>query len=144
MEISTKENESLLSAVYERVMAAVHAEKVVSEQESFVFQIELLSQEINSGASFEQYFRWVEKPELDGIVYYVKNLDIPELVNIVEEAIKVAFPNGIPEGDEEYEECIEWSESQEVRLEELFELFEEYNGTIINKLGTFIKENSLA
>lgn len=144
MEISTEENANLLSAVYERVMGIVHAEKHVSEHENYIYQVELLSQEVNSGASFEQYFRWVGKAELDQIVGYVRMLDIPEIVIIVEEAIKVAFPNGIPEEDDKYEECTEWSDTQEGRLEELFELFEEYNGAITNRLGVFIKEKGLA
>lgn len=144
MEISTEENENLLSTVFERVMEAVHANKDVSEQENCVYQVEQLSQEVNSGASFEQYFRWVGKAELDQVVDYVKVLNIPEVVTLLEEAIEVAFPNGIPEDDDEYEACTEWTESQEERLEGLFELFEEYNGAITNRLGVYIKEHDLA
>jgi hypothetical protein len=144
MEIATEENQNCLSAVYERVMEMVHAKSGVSDQENYVFQVELLSQEVNSGASFEQYFRWTGKAELDQIVGYIRRLEIPEVVNIVEEAIKVAFPNGIPDDDDEYEECTEWSDSQEERLGKLFESFEEYNGAITNRLGEFIKANSLA
>ena len=144
MEIATKENQDLLSSVYTRVMKLANAEKVLSDHENYIFQVELLSQEVNSGASFEQYFRWVGKSELDLIVKYVSRLDIPEVVNIVEEAIMVAFPNGIPEDEDEYEECTEWSDSQERRLEELFEMFEEFNGVITNRLGEFIEANGLA
>ena len=142
--MSSEENVNILSDVYERVMEKVHAENDVSDQENYVFQVELLSQEVNSGASFEQYFRWVSKADLDQIVSYIRKLEIPELVNIVEEAIKVAFPNGVPDDDDEYEECTEWSDAQEKRLESLFKSFEEYNGIITNRLVEFIKANSLA
>lgn len=144
MEISTEENEKRLSTVYERAMEAVHAGKEISDQENFVYQTELLSQEVNSGASFEQYFRWVGKPELDAILDHVKQLDLPEVYTVVEEAIQVAFPNGVPEDEDEYEECTDWTEAQEQRLEALFGEFEKYNGVIINKLGRFIDANGLA
>jgi len=38
MEISTEENQNLLSAFYERVMKMVHARSDVSEQETLVVQ----------------------------------------------------------------------------------------------------------
>jgi len=144
MEMATEENDDLVSKAYTRIMEEVHAEKRITDHENFIFQIELLSQEVNSGASFEQYFRWVGKPELDQILGHVKNLDLPPVYEIVNEAVKIAFPNGVPEDDDEYEECTDWSEIQEERLSELFEKFEDYNGAIINKLGRFIKEKSIS
>ena len=144
MEMATEENDDLVSKAYTRIMEEVHAEKRLTDHESFVFQIELLSQEANSGASFEQYFRWVGKPELDQILGHVKNLDLPPVYEIVNEAIEIAFPNGVPEDDDEYEECTDWSETQEERLSKLFEKFEDYNGAITNKLGRFIKEKGIS
>ena len=99
---------------------------------------------MNSGASFEQYFRWVGKPELDQILGHVRSLDLQPVYEIVEEALMIAFPKGVPEDDDEYEECTDWNEDQEERLSELFEKLEPYNGLITNKLGKFIQENSLS
>ena len=144
MEISTEENENMVSAVYERAMETVHAGKSISKNENTVYQIELLSQEINSGASFEQYFRWVRKPEVDSILECIQVLDMPDVYRIVQEAIIVAFPNGVPESENEYEECTEWSENQEESLSRLFKRFEDFNGAITNKLGEFILKNGLS
>lgn len=143
MEISTEENEKVLSDTYTKIMEKVHNDESITEQENYIFQVELLSQEVNSGVSFEQYFRWVGKPEVDQIIHHLKKLGIPEVVTITQEAIEVAFPNGVPEDEAEYEECTEWNEDQEERLEELFESFKEYTGVIVNKLSLFIKENEL-
>lgn len=143
MEISTEKNQKRVSMVYERAMEAVHAGKEISDQEDFVYQVELLSQEVNSGASFEQYFRWVGKAEVDAILDHLKKLDLPEVHSIVEQAIRVAFPNGVPDNEDEYEECTDWTEVQERQLEELFQEFEDFNGVITNKLGRFIEENEL-
>jgi len=143
MEISTDENEQLVSKVYEGAMRALHAGKEITEQEKFVYQVELLSQEVNSGASFEQYFGWVGKSEVDEILTYIERLDMPQIYPIVEEAIHSAFPNGVPGDEDEYEQCTDWSEEQETRLEELFEKFEAFNGAITHKLGQFIKANKL-
>jgi hypothetical protein len=144
VEISTAENEKRVSMVYERAMAAVHAGNEISDQEDFVYQVELLSQEVNSGASFEQYFRWVGKTELDAILDHLKQLDLPEVDSVVEQAIRVAFPSGVPDDEDDYEECTDWTEKQERQLEELFEEFKKFNGVITNKLGRFIEANKLA
>ena len=143
MEIATEENSELVSRVYTRVMEAVHAEKSITDNENFVFQIELLSQEVNSGASFEQYFRWVGKAEVDQILGHVQVLNLPPVYEIVKEAIAIAFPDGVPDDEEEYEECTDWSEEQEERLDELFQKFEVYNGVLINLLATFIRNNGI-
>lgn len=143
MEMATEENCDLVSTVYTRVMEQVHAEKPITDDENFIYQIELLSQEVNSGASFEQYFRWVGKPELDQILGHVKSLDLPPVYEIVAEALSVAFPDGVPEDGDAYEECTDWSEAQEERLSALFDRFEAYNGVITNKLGQFIREKGI-
>ena len=143
MEIGTEENAKLVSRVYEKAMDAVHADKSITDAENFVYQIELLSQEVNSGASFEQYFRWASTFEITEILKHVEDLKLPEVYETVQEAINTAFPNGIPKDNDEKEECTEWSEDQEIKLERLFEKFENYNCVIINKLGEFIKDNKL-
>ena len=143
MEISTEENEKLVSEVYERSMESVHAGSAISDDENLVFQVELLSQEVNSGASFEQYFRWVGKGEVDLIVELLNKLELSDVSGIVEKAINMAFPDGVPNNEDEYENCTEWSESQEEKLESLFEVFEQYNGVITNKLGAYIKARKL-
>jgi len=143
MEISTEENEKLVSEVYERSMESVHAGSAISYDENLVFQVELLSQEVNSGASFEQYFRWVGKGEVDQIVELLNKLELSDVSGIVEKAINMAFPGGVPNNEDEYENCTEWSESQEEKLESLFEEFEQYNGVITNKLGAYIKARNL-
>ena len=143
MEISTEENEELVSEVYERSMESVHAGSAISYDENLVFQVELLSQEANSGASFEQYYRWVGKGEVDQILELLNKLELSEVSKIVEKAINIAFPDGVPNNEGEYENCTEWSESQEEILEKLFEEFEQYNGVITNKLGAYIKTRKL-
>lgn len=143
MEIASEENCQLVSDVYTRIMENVHAEKPVSDHEQLVFQVELLSQEANSGASFEQYFRWVGKPEVDGILGHLQTLGLSSVSEIVQEAIHVAFPNGVPDDEDEYESCTEWTEAQDENLSQLFERFEDYNGVVTNKLAGFIRENQL-
>jgi exopolysaccharide biosynthesis predicted pyruvyltransferase EpsI len=144
MEISTEENEKLVSEVYERSMQLLHGGRTLSDVENLVFQVELLSQEVNSGASFEQYFRWVGKTEVDQILELLNQLELSEVSGIVEKAIKIAFPDGVPDTEDEYDNCTEWSESQEEKLESLFEEFEQYNGVITNRLGAYISARNPA
>lgn len=143
MEQSTVENETRVAKVYSAVLHAQNAGKIISAQAELVNQIEMLSQEVNSGASFEQYFRWARVTRDSRVLQYLKDLGLPEVCEIVERAFKVAFPNGIPEDDDDYDLCLEWSAEQELQLANLFAEFETWNGVITNRLGQFIKQQKV-
>ena len=59
LEISPEEIAARVNAVCGTLIGVPNSEHSVSGQADLVCQVELLSQEVNSGASFEQYFRWV-------------------------------------------------------------------------------------
>jgi hypothetical protein len=143
MEQGTDINATRVDKVYSAVLDALNAGKTISAQAELVYQIEMLSQEVNSGASFEQYFRWARVTRDSRILQYLKDLGLPEVSEIVERAFKAAFPDGIPEDDDDYELCMEWSEEQEQQLASLFAEFEHFNGVITNKLGRFIKQHKV-
>jgi hypothetical protein len=143
MEQGTDINATRVDKVYGAVLDALNAGKTISAQAELVYQIEMLSQEVNSGASFEQYFRWARVTRDSRILQYLKDLGLPEVSEIVERAFKAAFPDGIPEDDDDYELCMEWSEEQEQQLASLFAEFEHFNGVITNKLGRFIKQHKV-
>jgi len=107
------------------------------EMSTMVYHIEMLAQEVNSGASFEQYFRWATVEEIAEAVSRLESLGLPEVARIVGRAIKVAFPKGVPATDEEKRELTEWSDKQDELLVTAANEFEEFNGRIINVLATF-------
>ncbi len=141
MEIGSEENAARVNAVYGALISAANSGLGMSPQADLVFQVELLSQEVNSGASFEQYFRWVRVTDDSRILQYLDELGLPEVRGIVERALKTAFPEGIPQDDDAYESCTDWSESQLRQLAELFDEFEGYNGILTNRLVRFIANN---
>jgi hypothetical protein len=67
----------------------------------------------------------------------LESLALPEVARIVTRAIEVAFPDGIPQDDEEKSNLTEWTGEQEERLGELATEFEQFNGRIINVLGAY-------
>ena len=58
MESATAENEASVRAARQRVAAAEAAGTPVSRRDAVVEDVYRLLMEANSGASFEQYFRW--------------------------------------------------------------------------------------
>jgi hypothetical protein len=106
-----------------------------------VYHIEMLSQEVNSGASFEQYFRWASIEEISEVVGCLESLALSDVAQIVRRAIDVAFPNGLPVNDEKKSELTEWTEEQESLLREAANGFEEFNGRIINVLAAFYRKS---
>jgi hypothetical protein len=140
-EISTTENEELVSRVYTQALQDREDGRKLAPADLMVYHIEMLSQEVNSGASFEQYFRWACVEEIAEAVNRLESLGLPDVAQIVGRAIKVAFPKGLPATDEEKKELTEWSEKQEELLGAAASEFEEFNGRITNVLATFYRKN---
>lgn len=140
-EMSTAENEELVSRVYTQALQDRQDARKLAPADLMVYHIEMLSQEVNSGASFEQYFRWASVEEIAEAVSRLESLGLSDVAQIVRSAIKVAFPKGVPATDEEKSELTEWSEKQEELLGTAANDFEEFNGRIINVLAAFYRKN---
>lgn len=140
-EMSTSENEDLVSRVYTKALEDRDKGRELDAADLMVYHIEMLSQEVNSGASFEQYFRWASVAEISEAVGRLESLALSEVAKIVRRAIEIAFPNGVPATDEEKSDLTEWTEKQEEVLSALATEFEEFNGRIINVLAEFYRKN---
>jgi len=108
-----------------------------------IYHVEMLSQEVNSGASFEQYFRWASVDEISEVIPRLESLALSDVAGIVRRAIDVAFPNGLPATDEQKNELTEWSEEQQLQLGAAASEFEEFNGRIINVLAAFYRREAV-
>lgn len=142
-EMSTSENEGLVSRVYTQALKARHDGRQLDAADLMVYHIEMLSQEVNSGASFEQYFRWASVAEISEAVGRLESLDLSDVAEIVRRAIDVAFPTGLPATDEEKHALTEWTEDQLDTLSGLADDFEEFNGRLINILAAFYRKSQL-
>jgi len=139
VEIATDEHEQAVARAYEEAMSAVNAEpeEPISEELRLIYNIEHMMQEANSGASFEQYFRWASLEEIREVSSQLRSVGLSDVSAIVERAIGVAFPNGLPTSPEAKDEATEWSPQQESELSELFTSLEELNGRVMNVLGAY-------
>ena len=140
-DMSTPENEGRVGRVYARALEARSREPELAPADQVVYEVEMLSQEVNSGASFEQYFRWASVDEICRIVARLEALGLPEVAALAGSAIAVAFPGGIPASEEEKNRLTDWSGDQEDRLTGLAGEFEAWNGRIINVLAAFHRAN---
>ena len=139
-EQSTEENEKLVQEVYTRVMSRVHSGQSLDEPDRMIWEIEGLMQEVNSGASYEQYFRWRPVSEIRTIAARLNGLGLPEVAELTERAIEIAFPLGVPQTDEEKDDLTDWSEAQESELQQLADQFTDLNGRIENVLATWYRQ----
>jgi hypothetical protein len=136
-EMSTPESEERIQRVYTRALEARSAGRELPPADQVVYEVEMLSQEVNSGASYEQYFRWASVDEIARIVARLESLSLPEVAELTRAAIAVAFPAGIPGSAEAKDALTDWSEDQADRLGALAGEFEEWNGRILNALADF-------
>lgn len=140
-EMSTTENEELVSRVYTQALQDRDDGRELAAADVMVYHIEMLSQEVNSGASFEQYFRWASVEQISEAAHRLESLALSDVAKIVRRAIDVAFPNGLPATDEEKSDLTEWTEEQEELLSTAASEFEEFNGRIINVLAAFYRKS---
>jgi hypothetical protein len=138
-ELSTPENDKLIADVYSRAIEARAANKALSPAEQIVYEVEMLTQEVNSGASFEQYFRWASLEELAKVVERLQALGLSGVADIARRAFAVALPDGLPASPEAMDELTQWNPEQLEQLAALADEFVEFNGTITNALAAFYR-----
>lgn len=139
MEMSTPENEALVGDVYARLLQDRAEGRTLAPPEQMLYEVEMLSQEVNSGASFEQYFRWASIAEIQAAAGRLETLGQAEAARLTREAIAVAFPRGLPATEAEMDELTDWTEAQEARLADLAEAFTDFNGAITNALADWYR-----
>ena len=142
MEMSTEENQNLVSTICDLVLAALENKRPVSDGHRLIYEIDQLVMEVNSGASFEQYFRWARLEEIARIVSQLESVGLSEVAQITREAISVAYPDGLPPMPADEVSLASWegSEEQEDRLGELADELAEFNGVITNKLADYARQ----
>ena len=140
MEQSTLENEAIVRSICEAVSADREAGKPIEPDHQLIYDIDYLLLEANSGASFEQYFRWASVEEIGRIVPALRKVGLLDVADLTAQAIQVAFPKGIPSTAEQKADLTDWSEAQDERLRELFPALEDQNGRITNVLAAFAKK----
>jgi hypothetical protein len=137
VEFATDENKQAVARAYAAAMSAVNAGQPISEALRLVYNIEHLMQEANSGASFEQYFRWASLDEIREVPGQLRSIGLSDVATIVERAIGIAFPSGLPATHEAKDELTDWSPEQESELGEIFTSLEALNGRVMNVLGEY-------
>src|SRR6185503_16596658 len=95
-DMSTAENEALVSRVYTQALQDRQDGRKLAPADLMIYHIEMLSQEVNSAASFEQYFRWASVEEIGEAVSRLESLGLSKVAQIVRRAIQVAYRKGAP------------------------------------------------
>ena len=139
MKTSIKENEKIVKEVCDMVKRATETNKKIQSYQQIIYDIDYLLMEVNSGASFEQYFRWASVKEIRRVEKALNVVGLKDISELTQQALAVAFPNGIPNDEEAKENLTDWSEEQEEKLEILFEIFKNSNVRIINTLANYAK-----
>ena len=114
-----------------------------TDEMQIFYDVYCLDMEIGSAASFEQYFRWSGKEQVDEILNQLREVGLQEIIVSVKKAIDIAFPNGVPEDRDTYQECTDWTEEQNDELTELYEKEENIHALIEEKLAEYARENDL-
>ncbi len=140
MEQSTEESEAVVQRVCEFVRSAAEKGEPIRPEQQAIYDVDYLLTEVNSGASFEQYFRWASVDDILRVITSLKMVGLSDIASLTERAISVAFPNGIPSTDEEKSGATSWTDEQNEQLGDgLFPQFEEQNGRITNVLAAYAK-----
>ena len=112
MGTSTPESEAIVRRTCDLVTAARESNGAITPEQQTIYDVDYLLMEANSGASFEQYFRWASVDEIKRVKKALLAVDLPDVAELLERALQAAFPKGIPETDDDKYDLTEWSEEQ--------------------------------
>lgn len=141
MEMSSADNEATVRAVCDAVSAAREGGRAISAAHQAIYDVDYLLAEVNSGASFEQYFRWASLEEIARIVPALRTVGLDDVAELTENAMQVAFPQGLPATPAEHDDATQWTDQQEDTLGKLFPAFEDQNGRITNVLAAYAQHS---
>lgn len=133
------ESEALVAAAYARALQDRAEGLELSPADQLLYEVEMLCQEVNSGASFEQYFRWASLDEIQRAPVRLDELGLPALARLVRSAAVIAFPAGLPASEAEMDELTGWTPEQEAELALLADEFAESNGLLANTLAAWYR-----
>lgn len=137
--ISSPDNETLVSAAYGVALQDRAEGRELAPSLQLLYEVEMLSQEVISGASFEQYFRWASLDEIRQAPARLEEMGLPALARLVRSATAVAFPAGLPASEAEMDELTGWSPEQEAELALLANEFSECNGLLTDTLADWYR-----
>lgn len=132
-------NAALVAAAYGRALQERAEGLELSAADQLLYEVEMLCQEVNGGASFEQYFRWASLDEIARAPARLEELDLPALARLVRAATAIAFPAGMPASEAELDELTAWSAEQEAELALLADEFVDANGLLANTLAAWYR-----
>lgn len=107
------------------------------------YDVYSLDLETGSAASFDQYFYWSTKEQVERIYLQLEEIGLSDLAQTVSKAIQIAFPNGVPEDPGAYENCTEWSEEQDEALSYWYEKEKMIHPDIEKALANYARKNQL-
>lgn len=142
-EMATPENEALVARIYAQALELSLSGRALAPGMQCVHDVEHLMQEVNSGVSFEQYFRWATLDELDSIERHLAALGLERVLELTQQAMAVAFPQGLPRTQAALDAATVWTPAQEEQLAELFEGLEAEYGHVTNVLAGYARTTGL-
>ena len=137
--MAIRKDEDLIRAICEEVIEAKDKNIEISPYKQTIYDVDYLFMEVNSGVSFEQYFRWASVEEIKRIENSLNRVGLNDIAKLTKDAIDVAFPNGLPNSNTKKDELTYWTQEQEEKLESLFTIFQESNSKIVNTLAKYAK-----
>jgi len=120
----------------------------LAELEKIVFLVESYNMEINSGLDFIQWYRWSEPAQLKETPAALKTIGLTNSYEICMEALKITFPNGLPETADDKDGAIDSLEDDDEkenirdRLVGLAEKQEDQNYNLTTGLAAWIRNNT--
>ena len=106
---SSPESEALVAAAYARALQDRAEGLELTAADQLLYEVEMLCQEVNSGASFEQYFRWASLDEIRQAPARLEELGLQAQARLVRSATAIAFPAGMPASEAEMDELTGWT-----------------------------------
>ena len=139
---------NIVDAIYTKIIESGQTAESLEGLERVVFLVENYNQEINSGLDFIQWYRWAEPFQLTETPDVLATVGLTLSRDICVEALRISFPEGLPETSEEMENVIDSLEDDEEKqairekLQSLALEQEDQNYNLTTGLANWIRSQS--
>ena len=146
-QLISEEDIELVDSIYSDLLDVEDISNLI-ELEKIVFLIESYNMEINSGLDFIQWYRWSEHNQLKETPAALKAIGLTNSYEICMNALKITFPEGLPESADDKDDAIDSLEEDDAKdilrekLVALAEKQEEQNYNLTTGLAEWIRSNT--
>ncbi len=143
IEIASDENTEIVGKIYAAVEEFATKGQPVRVSMARIYHVKHMLRLVDLGYSFRYFFELATVKQIARTPAALKEVGLPDVASLAEEAMKVAFPRGLPATDAEQDKSVKWSREQIEAMRSFYKRLEPLLGRTVNVLGDHARSSGV-